>query len=73
MRFSGIVVSANEVFADHSWYSDGLALICAQSVCDAKLVADLMDPKGEWRVLRHRVGLFYNYGSADTLAAHTAA
>lgn len=72
MRLSGICLSINQGREEHFWYYDGLPLMCAQSVYDAKVVASMCVLDGEWRSLRRKQTLVWGFGGAGDLTNRMA-
>lgn len=63
IRLMGIVLSQNEAYETHSWYTDGLSLYCAQSVADVRLALRLTGGLPDsWRDLRQQTRIFWSLG-----------
>lgn len=67
MRLSGIILAHTEVFDERFWYSDGMHLICAQSVYDTKSVAELIGQLRE----SDQVGIFRNLSGGQAYSDST--
>lgn len=58
MRLCGSILSQNEAYEDHVWYSDGMSLYCAQSAGDARITAYLSGRSpDDWKQMRESTRL----------------
>lgn len=65
----GFVLSPNEAFEHTFWYSNEMALYCAQSACDARIVAHQSGKSpDERKEMREETGLFWSLEGIKEIA-----